>query len=362
MPRRAGSGGRIAAAFDLAAIVAAHAVAPIGGTPDAQLPLTYAVLLVGVTWDALSAARWFGARGARAAGDVRAREPVGHGRGRAVVGVFRAGPRGCPRGQPLGGARATPSRSLRTCLRPHLGRDPGGPARRRLRGDAVARNGHRAPGRADHPLGGVANGGAIGEAFVAQAGARARAVERHALFYLAAALALSAIAFLNLALDRQGAEGAWAYFAFAAVVWLSAVLAGGRGKRIETVLVPVATAASVVAAGVAFGDPGALLLILATSALLSAAAALASGRWPVLGLTALFHRRRNSSALGLASDRLLPAPAGLCGRSRPRLGSADGGAALSTCRRTGLVDLLAFLGALGPRRSHGTRFSRSGSR
>ncbi len=278
----------IAATFGLAAIVAAHAVAPIGGTPDAQLPLTYAVLLVGVTWDAVRRRD-----GSALAVPALLAMSVPASLWATGVGAHWWGYSALVQGAVLGASplvarelrpfhRFAPAYALVLVVTP-------------VALLAVAYEATPWHGTATALLAaltvlwvGLRNGSSIGEAFVARAGARARAVERHALFYLAAALALSAIAFLNLALDLQGAEGAWAYFAFAAVVWLSAVLAGGRGKRIETVLVPIATAASVVAAGVAFGDPGALLLILATSALLSAFAAIASGRWPVLGLTALF--------------------------------------------------------------------------
>ena len=277
----------IAAAFGLAAIVAAHAVAPIGGTPDAQLPLTYAVLLVGVTWDAVRRRD-----GSALAVPALLAMSVPASLWATGVGAQWWGYSALVQGAVLGASplvarelrpfhRFAPAYALIFVVSP-------------VALLAVAYEATPWHGTATALLAaltvlwvGLRNGGAIGQAFVAQAGVRTRAVERHALFYLAAALALSAIAFLNLALDRQGAEGAWTYFVFAAVAWLSTVPAGVRGKRIETVLVPVATAASVVAAGVAFGEPGALLLILATSALLSAAAALASGRWPVLGLTAL---------------------------------------------------------------------------
>ena len=278
----------VAAAFGIAAIAAAHAVVFVDGTPAAQLPLSYAVALLGVVWDATrrrdGTALAVPALLAMAVpATLCATNVDAHWWGYAAIVLGAAlGTSAIASRELRPFARFAPAYALALVLAP-------------VAVLAVAYEAAPWHGTAATATGalvvlwlGLRNRERIGATFGAPATTLATAIERHALFYLAAALALSAIAFLNLALERQGPDGAWSYLAFAGVVWLGASAAGVRGIRIETILVPIATTASVVAAATAVGDPDALFLILAGSALLSAAAAMATKRWPIWGLTALF--------------------------------------------------------------------------
>jgi hypothetical protein len=111
--------------------------------------------------------------------------------------------------------------------------------------------------------------------------------DRTALGLGSAALLFAATGFLNLSAGWTPAEGAWSFAALGAAGWLAISVCQGKVYELNSILLPAAIAATIVAALPAARDhPGQTSIMIAVGTAGSAQAMIAIKRWPMLLLVA----------------------------------------------------------------------------